>query len=264
MKNEKSIITRDQIIEAIHQHFLDHPFVYALWLEGADSNNSVDAYSDIDFWLDVEDRYVDSVFKEIEGILTKLSPFDHNSEAELPHPKLRHKIYHLENTSEFLKLDIVIQCHSRDPKESTYIIGDPIESPKVIFDKRNVIRFVEGDETNLYRALKIRIKDLEQTFGHVSVRRCIARGELIEAIAVYHRYVVDPLIELLRIQYTPLHHDYGLVHISRHLPEQIVIELEALVMVATGEKLLTNIHKAEKLFKTTLADLNKDPRLREA
>ena len=248
-------ITRQRIIAAISERFESHPHVYALWLEGADATGAVDQFSDIDFWFDVEDDAVETVFGDVEALLASISLLDHLSEVELSHPKLRHKIYHLENTSEFLKLDVVLQCHSRAPEESTYVSGDPIEALKVIFDKAGVIRFIDAEEIDLRQTLRERINHLEDKFSHLGVRRYLARDEFIEAMAYYQRYVIEPLIELLRIQHTPLHHDYGPVHISRHLPSGVIAELEELYKITSAEDLRTKIYTAEDLFKHTLAML---------
>ena len=251
-------ITREQIIEQFSNKFTNNPFVYALWLEGADATDTVDEFSDIDFWLDVEDDYVEIIFNEIEGLLTAISPLDFIYEAEHSHPKVRHKIYHLQNTSEYLKLDINVQSHSRKSEESEFVTDDPIESPKVIFDKAEVIRFCPADEIALHRRLQERIYHLEHMFSHTGVRRYVKRNEFLEALAIYHRYVLEPLVELLRIRYTPLHHYYGPVHISRHLPKEAVLELEDLYRVVSMDELLTGIYKAERLFKETLAVVNKE------
>jgi hypothetical protein len=58
-------INHEQIIQAVRDRAEDHPYVYALWLEGADSTGTVDEYYDIDFWFDVEDAHVEKEISEL-------------------------------------------------------------------------------------------------------------------------------------------------------------------------------------------------------
>jgi hypothetical protein len=245
-------ITRDLIIEKFRLRFSGHSAVYALWLEGADSTQAVDEFSDIDLWLDVADGQEAAIFQEVERLLTEIGPLDFNHKLNHSHPKIHHTVYHLQNSSEFLRLDVNLQSHSRPPEESEFVTGDLIESPQVIFDKAGVIRFVPLDEIELQRRLLARLIDLEQTFSHLGVRKYVARNDFLEALAYYHRYVLQPLVELLRIRYTPLHHDYGPVHISRHLPRPVVMALEELYQVASLAEMIAGAYRAEHLFKETL------------
>jgi hypothetical protein len=250
-------ISRERIIEAITNNFINNPVVYALWLEGADSTHAVDEFSDIDLWLDVEDGREDDIFSQIERLLTEIGPLDFIYQAEHPHPKIRHKVFHLQDTSEFLLLDICIQSHSRKAEESEFVVGDPIESPRVIFDKAAVIRFRPLDKAQLQRQLQARIFHLEHIFARRSgAKKYVMRNEFLEALAYYHRYVLEPLVELLRIRYTPLHYGYGPVHISRHLPQDVVLALEALYKITTMDDVLEGIHKAESLFTETMAAIS--------
>jgi len=67
---------RDKIIESIKRRLDKNEHVQALWLEGADALNRVDEYSDIDFVADVDDSFIDSIFKEVESVLTLIGEMD--------------------------------------------------------------------------------------------------------------------------------------------------------------------------------------------
>ena len=77
-------------------------FINAFWLEGADANDTVDEYSDIDFWVDFDDEFEDSAYKAVEAALASISAIDYKYVMSHDHPKIRQRIYHLENTSEYL------------------------------------------------------------------------------------------------------------------------------------------------------------------
>ena len=44
------MLDRNTIINKLEESLKPLPFIYALWLEGADATDTVDEYSDIDFW----------------------------------------------------------------------------------------------------------------------------------------------------------------------------------------------------------------------
>jgi hypothetical protein len=84
-----------------------------MWLEGADASGRIDAFDDIDLVVDVEDEEEEQVLEDAEAALAKLGHIDLSLELELADAKLRHKVFHLEGSSEFLLVDSVVQSHSR-------------------------------------------------------------------------------------------------------------------------------------------------------
>ena len=158
MNTEK--IHRNVVIKAIENKLKDNENVYALWLEGADGLNCVDEYSDIDFVVDVEDGSEEEIFNLAEEALGALGDIDVNHRMKHGHPKMRQKVYHIKNSSEYLLIDFCIQSHSRDISEGVFVKGDMVEAPKVIFDKDNIVRF--GDEQELNKEeLRERIYELK-------------------------------------------------------------------------------------------------------
>jgi hypothetical protein len=86
------------------------------------------------------------------------------------------------------------------------------------------------------------------------VLKHVRRGEFLEAFGYYQRWVLEPLIEAQRMLHTPLHPDYYIVHISRHLPAPVVERLERLFQVASLEELEGKVADAVVWF-TETADL---------
>lgn len=245
-------ITREQIIEAIYETFKDNPYVYALWLEGADATGSVDEYSDLDIWLDVENGKEDSVFVELERNLNKLSPLDFNYEQEQSHPQIRHKIYHIKNTSDTLLLDVCIQSHSR---EFVFTKNLPGEEVKIIFDKSEVIKFKEFDEALFNAEQKQRVFHLKHIFLQESrVIKMIKRGQFIDAFNFYKKYILEPLSEIIRIRYAPRKQIF-MKYISRDLPQEVAKQLESLYQVNSLEELNVKIRIAKKMFKNVAHEL---------
>lgn len=239
-------LNRTNILEILETNLKNNSHVFAFWLEGADASGTIDEYSDLDIWLDVQDGQEDAVFQTIEKILTKLSPLDFNYEQEQPHPLIRHKIFHLKNSSDFLLLDVCIQSHSRN---FIFTQGLPGEEVKIIFDKQNVIQFQNFDEAAWQQQLSSRIHHLKNNFAQQSrVIKMIKRKSFIDAFNFYLKYVVQPLSELLRIKYAPRKQIF-LKYLSQDLPHDIAEQLKDLYQVSSLEELELKVKKANTLFK---------------
>ena len=163
-----------------------------------------------------------------------------------PHPKLRYKIFHLKNTSEFLLIDVCIQSHSRNFE---FTEGNKYESPKTLFDKNGIIKFSKVDEDKLKKEICESLASLENTFFQRSkIKKYILRKKYLEAFAYYNKTVLEPLVELLRISHTPLIREYHLVHISDHLPKDMVGQVEKLYRITSLDDIAENLKQAENMF----------------
>lgn len=247
-------IEREQIIKNVEESVKTNPSVFALWFEGADSTGTVDQYSDIDFWLDVQDGEESKIFDKIEQSLSILGKLDFAYQLEHPHPQIKHKIFHLQNTPDSLLLDICIQSHSR---KFEFVKGASDE-PLIIFN-RGGVRFKEFNEAEFKNELSNRIYHIKNTFAQQSrVLTKIQRGEFLEGMMYYSKWILMPLVELLRIKYAPAKHDYYFKHISKDLPKTIVEQLEYLAKVQSVEEMQEKIGIASKIFYDTLKETEKE------
>ncbi|UCC16185.1 MAG: hypothetical protein JSU58_07370 [Dehalococcoidales bacterium] len=247
-------IDRVRIIKAIESGLKDNPAVFAFWLEGADSTDTVDLYSDIDVWLDVRDREEQAIFDEVERILAEVARIDFIYESEHSHPKIRQKAIHLKGTSEYLLIDVCIQSHSRD-YEFIRGIGD---DPLVIFNKGG-IRFRDANEAELTQLLTDRIHHIKNIFTQqFRVLSKIERSEFLEAWMYYSKWTLQPLVELLRIKYSPHKYDHYFKHIRRDLPGEVVSQLEDLVIVSNIKDIRQGITKTTEIFRTNLKEVERD------
>lgn len=246
-------INREVIIHTIKEQFLHDERVHAFWLEGSDGTNRLDAYSDLDIVLDVADGTEEAIYVLLEQALLTLSRLDIVHGPERHSPKLLYKVYHLEHTPPTLLLDVTIQSHSR---EFAFTVENEHEQPKVIFDKTSVIRFRHANFEVIRASHRTRITQLEGMFEQqIRAIKYAKRDLFLEAHAYYHKYVLNPLIELLRMQYTPLITDYYLVHISQHLPKDVILQLEHLYRLQDTSDILRNIELANALFYSTKEEL---------
>jgi hypothetical protein len=248
---------RSTIIEFLKLKLQPLDYIYAMWLEGADANGTVDKYSDLDIYIDIEDeREIDSI-NAVETALNELGEVDYKYVMKHNHPKLRQRIYHLKDTSEYLMIDFCWQLHSRDREEYVYIRGNNIEAAKVIFDNDNIIRYKENEPNNYHENNNNRMEECRYRYTqHSRVYKYIHRKQYPEAYAYYNRYVVEPLIDLLRVIYTPAHADYYLIHISSHIPEVEKIRLEYFLKISSLDDISEKIPKAQIWFHEMLDKLN--------
>jgi predicted nucleotidyltransferase len=245
-------MTRDRIIDALREGLFRQSAVLAMWLEGSGANSHVDEYSDIDLVVDVEDGAEDGILAEAERILSKLGSLDRADGPTRPNPYLWHKLFHLTCSSEFLIIDFVVQRHSRN---FVFQRGKFAEEPRVLFDKADVVRFAEPDNAQLQQELTVRLEELWQKFSlQTGVKKYLKRGKFLEALAYYHKYVLEPLVELLRIRYAPLTRDYHLVRVSDHLPVSVVAQLEDLYKVSTTDEIAAKLKRAGQLFQESLEE----------
>jgi hypothetical protein len=246
-------MNRNNIIKTLTEALEPNTAVFALWLEGADSTGALDEFSDIDIVADVKDGEEDNVYAEVDRVLSGMGKLDLNYRSEQGGPLLRYRIYHLENTPDHLLIDVNIQSHSRDFK---FTKGNRAESPYVLFDKAGVIKFKGVSEQETKRLAEERLAHIKAAFFQRStVRKYIKRQKFLEALAYYHKKVLEPLVELVRLIHTPLISDYHLVHISDHIPKELVGQIEELYKVTSLQEIEHKLGKAEALFEKMLGEL---------
>jgi len=255
---------REAIIETLWERLEPLDYVFALWLEGADANGTADEYSDIDLWADIADECEAEAIAAVEAALRELAPLDF--EAVLPHghPQIRQRAYHLAGTSEYLVIDFCLQLHSR-PKDYAFYEDDPVEAAGVIFDKAGVIRTEPGSapvdaDANAQLLERMRYRYTQ----HARVVKYVRRGQYPEAFAYYQKYVLEPLVCLLRLTHTPAYADYGYVHISRHVPQEQVRRLEHFARAASLEDIEAKTAEARIWFAALASNLEDIGEGREA
>ncbi len=238
---------RSQIIDYLREFSFGKSYVNAMWLEGADGIGQVDAYSDIDFWFDVEKSCQETFLYECITELEKLA--DIGSRVDNIRRDIAQSNIHLVNTPEYLLLDICVQSHEiRGMDVTCYVENDIAEQPLILFDKKNIISFREGmiNEEEIRKAFwdsKNRILQMSR------VRKYILRNQYLEAYGKYLENVAGPLVSMARLLHTPLHYEYALCHISRHLPKETVGELMPFYQVTSLEEIEVNLLKADQLFR---------------
>jgi hypothetical protein len=246
-------ITRHEIVSALHGGLLADPQVLAMWLEGADATGTVDEYSDIDVCCSVEAGALTAVTARARDILAGIGALD-LVEALHAEEDGQHTVFHLAGTPAYLLIDFDIYVG----RGSTFAMGDEIEKPLILFDKAAVIRFLDRDEYLNPLSSRERLQKLKSTIAQGSrIDKYLKRGLFLEAYGYYHRWLLEPLVEILRMRYTPLHPDYYIVHISRHLPGDVLRRLEELFKINSIAEIGVKSGEAVLFFNEVSAELSR-------
>jgi hypothetical protein len=245
---------RSTIISTLYTHLEPNPHILALWLEGADATGFVDEYSDIDICCSVKEGAIAEVAEQAQRALESLGTLDlvQPGHAEKDAQTID---FHVEGTSKYLIIDFNIYVS----RGSEFVTEDEIEKPLILFDRGNIIRTVSPKErlTSLQRGK--RLQELKGTVAqYARLEKYLRRGEFLEAFGYYHKWLLQPLIEVLRMRYTPLHPDYYIVHISRHLPSEVLKRLEELFKINSVAEIEAKSHEAKDFFEETAAELDLD------
>ena len=238
-------ISREDIIWSLKDYFFGISFIWACWLGWSDANNESDDFSDIDMYFSVWDENIESFFPEVVDRLTKLWRLDYISEI-ITEGNQTGQLYHIAGTSDNLLIEIwcIPQSHGMMFEE-----WHPAFKPKILFDKENIIQFKPFQEAELQKQterLLIKQKDLVAWYGRRDVY--IRRNNYIEATNYYIKFTFMPLVEVLRIKYTPRLLGWWRIHISRHFPQDIVVQLEQLMQFQSVQDIEKNMKIAQEWF----------------
>jgi hypothetical protein len=243
-------ITRATIISRLQSVLEAHPQVLAAWLEGADATATVDDYSDIDFCVSVTPGAIPAVLEFVRSALRRMGSLDLDDCPRLAADQ-GDAVFHIEGTSPYLLVDFCLYVG----RGSQFLLGDEIEKPLILFDRAGVVQFREPDLAQK-KDLAKRLDALENTIAQSArIQKYVLRGDFLEAFGYYHKWLLVPLIELLRLRHTQLHPDYYLVHISRHLSPDVLSRLEDLFKVNSVAEIGQKSCQAIGFFRETLAQL---------
>lgn len=240
-------LDRNYIINYIKEYAISKDYVYAMWLEGADGLNMVDEYSDLDIWFDVQDSKRNLFINDLIYHLSLIGKID--SQMNKFSKEIIQSNIHLENTSEYLTIDLAVQNDTRDRSYTCFIKGSITEVPLVIFDKKNIITFCDKKDIDKKELDKVFDEKKNRILQYFRVIKYIKRNQYLECFMEYEKQILIPIVTISRIIYTPSIYDYGLCHISRHLKKDIVSKIEVLYKVSSFEDIEKNIPFALDILK---------------
>lgn len=104
-------------------------------------------------------------------------------------------------------------------------------TPLVRFDKQGLLELRDDDEAVLRRDREETVSQVRQRrlVAEWLVNRAIARGHLPEAVSLYLRFALTPVVQLLRARDCPERHDYGLRYLHTDLDPADAARIDALL-----------------------------------
>lgn len=220
---------RGKIVEYLRNILEKRSDIYAFWIEGSAPQGYADEFSDIDLWLSTDDDKIFTIYDDIEQILSEIAPIDFKYVVKNK-GELGHNVYHLEDMSEFLTIDINTQGISRD----IYLVKG-IDDAQILFDKKHVVKFKEREPADV--DIEAKRKKLQGFYEQMrpSLLKNVRRGKNLEALYYYH-LILRYATKFLRLKYDWYEKaDFDLKHIYRDIPENEVKKLERLYDVSVGE-----------------------------
>jgi hypothetical protein len=109
----------------------------------------------------------------------------------------------------------------------------------VLFDKTGAAEPTSFDRQAHSRKIAARrsaIAARHALFSH-TVEKELARGHSHDALLFHQRFVVDPLVELLRMRHCPERFDFGARYLWRDLPTDVAARVERLAFVCDRDDL---------------------------
>jgi predicted nucleotidyltransferase len=239
-KGRDEVVGRRDVVETLTESLRKAPFIHAMWEGGAAAEGTLDEWSDIDLYVLVDDDKVEQAFTEVETALSIISPI--NLKLPVPDtgwPGVHQAFYKLADASEYHVIDLAVITRSAKEK----FLEPKVHGEAVFyFNKVGEIEFEPFDESAAMAAMRKRRKRLAdrlEVFG-CFFQKEVNRGNLIEAVDLYHRLFLSTLVELLRMEHNPDHYSFGTRHVHTELPRDVVDRLERLCFVRDGTDLRKN------------------------
>ena len=104
-------------------------------------------------------------------------------------------------------------------------------TPLVVHDPDSLLVLRHDDQEAMDAAINAALDQVRQrrVTGEWLVNRAIRRNQPAEALDLYLRFALAPVVRLLRVEHCPWRHDYGLRYLRDDLPADVADRVEALV-----------------------------------
>jgi len=251
--------TRDRIITAIVRALEPEPFVLALWEGGALAFGRLDEWSDIDICVSAEDDRILECFPIVERALETVAPIKLKQEVKQTlSPGYVQAFYRLEGTPDCMLVDLAIfKATWPDKLLEPEIHG----TAKFHFNKGGRVKIPHLDPQKLSGDLRNAVTRARMRFEvfNCFVPKELARGNLIEAVTLYHRVVLDSLVDVLRIKHKPVRFDFKTRYIHYDLPREVTERLQDLYLIRDREDLEKKYLEAKQWFLVTVNQLEHPP-----
>jgi len=242
---------RDRISSVICQALSQRQDVLAGWEGGSAAFGELDDYSDMDLNILINDEAsTDLLHAVLEEALNTVSPIT------MIHPAPPGRYYQLKDAGEFLLVDM---CFVRVGSIDNVLDVERHGQMVPLFDKGNWLRSRPSDEGALAIKRDRRFRELKPWYSVSQgfVRKAIARGQQVEALACYWGYTLRPLAELLRMRHCAARWDFGMRYLDRDLPPAECTRFRDLMYVSGLADLAGKLLEAEAWSVVLLQELDR-------
>jgi len=246
---DRYTITREQVLSSLRAALEPLPYTHAMWEGGAVSWGRVDAWSDIDLMLDVDDERVEEALAQIDRVLESVSPVD--LKCRMPDDAAGNYIqafYRLRDASPYLLVDAAVLRHGATSK---FLEPEVHGLPIFYFDKSGVSQLPHFDlaawQTSHLGDWLTNVRTRFEIF-QVMVLKELNRANLVEAVGYYHAYTLRPLLNVLNMRYRPARHNFSTRYVYCELPPEVMARLEPLFLPASLADLRVKQAEAQEWF----------------
>jgi hypothetical protein len=247
---------RERIVGAVRDALEPAPWALALWEGGSASFGRVDAWSDVDLGIGVEDGRVDEAFLLVEAALEGLAGIQATWLNPADRPK-HQRYYRLRGAAPLV--DVGVFPLSTPPSER-FVERRRHGTPRVLFDRADFTADVPPDPAAWRERLRRRVADARGRFemlGDLAMKSA-HRGESAEAVVFFQAFVLRPLVEVLRIRHDPWRHDFDVRYLRFDLPEPARSRIQRLWYVRNQIDLREKHAEASEWLRQELASLDVD------
>ena len=224
----------DDVLDWLRRTTASDPDVLVAWVGGAAATGGYDEWSDVDVEVLVTaGTHHDVYARLLDGLRTD---FHVDHVWEVPREvwpdgaqffaMLQHRPGLLDEPTRIV--DLHLSSVSDEPlRLDVRRHGTPI----VLHDPDGLLTLEHDDEAAMAATRDAAAEQVRQRrgLGQWLVNRAIAREQPAEAVGMYLRFGLDPLVRMLRHEHCPWRHDYGLRYVRTDLPSEVADRLEALV-----------------------------------
>lgn len=244
------ILVRTEILRPFAEAMKATDAVLALWEDGAASFGRVDAYSDIDLNAIVKPGLVDDVANSMRLALSRISVIQNEYRQVTYHGDTQY-FWQLKDASPFTFMDIsLIEQRSAPYRIDRSIHGDPI----IHFDTCQCLAVVEESPAERSTRIRERLKQISAVaeLQPWIVKKYLLRNEPLHAFGTYQRWMIQPLIELLRLKHCPQRSSFHTTYLLWDLPPDVTERLAPLMMAADIGDIDRNLSAVRKWIQELL------------
>lgn len=224
----------DDVLDWLRGLSAADPDVVATWVCGSSVTGGYDDWSDLDVELLASPGTFVAVFDRLLSSYREL--FAPSSIWHIPEsvdPAVRQIISAIDADPGSLSaptriLDVVVRDCDESSRRVDVVRHGP---PLVLHDPGGVVELGPESVSDQERQIADTITQIRQRreVGQWLVNRAVARGQLPEALSLYLRFALTPVVQLLRIRDCPRRHDYGLRYLRTDLSPADAARIDTLL-----------------------------------